>query len=82
MMKKMELQNPTSHTRREKMTTKHVCDRCEKDIFGYSSEYNSIKFKHFEHDDRDHYGPHSFDKDLCDKCIEELIKFLEEPELK
>ena len=64
------------------MATKHVCDRCEDEIHGYRVEYNSIKFRHFIHEkdnSLNYYGPHSYDKDLCYKCMNELISFLEEP---
>lgn len=67
------------------MATKHFCDRCEKEIHGYSSEYNQFRFNHYIHntgDNRAYYGPRSYEKDLCEKCIDELVKFLEEPVVK
>lgn len=63
------------------MATKHICDRCGKDIHGFSTTFNQIKFEYlgYEHKPESYYGPKKCEKDLCDNCVKDLIKFLEEP---
>jgi len=57
------------------MTTKIICDKCEKEIDGYMEEYNQIKIRRFI----SNQGGVSFIKDLCDDCMDKLVEFVEEP---
>jgi hypothetical protein len=57
------------------MATKIFCDRCDKQIYGYNSETNNIRFKKFIPG----RGVVPYETDLCDDCMNKLVEFIEMP---